>query len=47
MEVDIELLYSKVAWPLSKRFGHAYDAFKLSIRFVLSLSRSVGSNKRS
>ncbi|KAL7416239.1 eukaryotic translation initiation factor 2 alpha subunit-domain-containing protein [Mrakia frigida] len=31
MEVDVELLYSKVAWPLSKRFGHAYDAFKLSI----------------
>ena len=32
MEVDVELLYSQVAWPLSKRFGHAYDAFKLSIR---------------
>lgn len=31
MEMDVEELYSQVAWPLGKKFGHAYDAFKLSI----------------
>lgn len=41
MEVDVELLYSQVAWPLSKRFGHAYDAFKLSIRSVQRHIRSL------
>jgi predicted nucleic acid-binding Zn-ribbon protein len=32
LEMDIEELYEKVAWPLGTKFGHAYDAFKLSIR---------------
>jgi len=27
----IEELYSAIAWPLDKRYGHAIDAFKLSI----------------
>lgn len=27
----IELLYEKVGWPLNKRYGHAVDAFKISI----------------
>jgi translation initiation factor 2 subunit 1 len=34
MEMDVEELYSQVAWPLGKKFGHAYDAFKLSITSV-------------
>lgn len=25
-------LYESVAWPLDKKFGHAYDAFKLAVR---------------
>jgi len=24
----LEDLYEKIAWPLYKRYGHAYDAFK-------------------
>jgi translation initiation factor 2 subunit 1 len=27
----IEQLYEAIAWPLNKRYGHAIDAFKLSI----------------
>ncbi|KAF5530080.1 eukaryotic translation initiation factor 2 subunit alpha [Fusarium mexicanum] len=30
-KLDIESLYEAIAWPLNKRFGHAIDAFKLSI----------------
>lgn len=29
--LPLETLYQSVGWPLSKRFGHVYDAFKLSI----------------
>jgi len=29
--MDLEDLYTKVAWPLYKKFGHAYDAFKLTM----------------
>jgi len=28
---DIEQLYTQVGWPLYKKYGHAYDAFKLAI----------------
>lgn len=27
----LEDLYEKIAWPLYKKYGHAYDAFKLAI----------------
>lgn len=27
----IEELYQNIGWPLNRNFGHAYDAFKLSI----------------
>lgn len=27
----LEQLYQKVCWPLDKKFGHCFDAFKLSI----------------
>lgn len=30
----IESLYESIAWPLNKKFGHAIDAFKLSITLV-------------
>ncbi|KAF5619795.1 eukaryotic translation initiation factor 2 subunit alpha [Fusarium tjaetaba] len=30
-KLDIESLYEAIAWPLNKRYGHAIDAFKLSI----------------
>ncbi|KAJ8145903.1 hypothetical protein OXX80_003391 [Metschnikowia pulcherrima] len=29
--ISLEKLYQTVGWPLSRKFGHAYDAFKLSI----------------
>ncbi len=30
-QYPIEKLYEEICWPLDKRFGHAFDAFKLSI----------------
>lgn len=27
----IEKLYETITWPLNKKYGHAIDAFKLSI----------------
>ncbi|KAJ2810271.1 hypothetical protein H4S07_002763 [Coemansia furcata] len=31
MNVETEDLYRRFGWPLYKRYGHAYDAFKLAI----------------
>lgn len=31
VQVPIEELYQTIGWPLSKKYGHAVDAFKLSI----------------
>jgi len=28
---DMEVLYTQVAWPLYKKYGHAYEAFKVAI----------------
>ena len=30
----METLYQDIGWPLNKKYGHAVDAFKLSITFV-------------
>ncbi|PPR03960.1 hypothetical protein CVT24_008315 [Panaeolus cyanescens] len=30
-EEKLELLYEQVAWPLGKKYGHPYDAFKLAL----------------
>lgn len=30
---NLEDLYIQVGWPLYKKFGHAYDAFKLAITY--------------
>lgn len=29
--ISLEELYKTIGWPLSRKFGHAYDAFKISI----------------
>lgn len=29
--VSLESLYETIGWPLSRKYGHAYDAFKISI----------------
>lgn len=31
LDMSLEELYVKVAWPLYKKYGHAYDAFKIAI----------------
>lgn len=33
-QTPIETLYETIAWPLNKKYGHAIDAFKLSITYV-------------
>jgi translation initiation factor 2 subunit 1 len=30
-QISLEELYAAIAWPLNKKYGHAYDAFKMSI----------------
>ena len=32
--MPLEDLYKVAGWPLYKKFGHAYDAFKLAIRYL-------------
>lgn len=32
--VPIEKLYETIGWPLNRKYGHAIDAFKLSITYV-------------
>lgn len=29
-------LYKMFGWPLYKKFGHAFDAFKIAIQYVLA-----------
>lgn len=31
LDMDLEMLYQLVAWPLYRKFGHAFDAFKQAI----------------
>ena len=39
--VPLEELYTSFGWPLYKKYGHAYDAFKISITysFLFSIKR--------
>lgn len=30
-EVDLEILYKAIGWPLYRLYGHAFEAFKLMI----------------
>ncbi|CCE61545.1 hypothetical protein TPHA_0A04707 [Tetrapisispora phaffii CBS 4417] len=30
-QIPLEELYKTIAWPLSRKYGHAYEAFKMSI----------------
>ena len=32
---DLEILYEQLAWPLYAKYGHAYDAFKAALKYVL------------
>ena len=31
----LEQLYEQIAWPLGKKYGHPYDAFKLALTCVI------------
>jgi len=31
VDMSLEELYIMVGWPLYKKFGHAYEAFKIAI----------------
>lgn len=33
-DIALEELYQTIGWPLYRKFGHAYDAFKLAITYV-------------
>jgi translation initiation factor 2 subunit 1 len=33
-EERLEALYEQIAWPLGKKYGHPYDAFKLALAYV-------------
>ena len=35
-EERLEKLYEQVAWPLGRKYGNVYDAFKLSLTQVFS-----------
>lgn len=32
-KMPMETLYQEIGWPLNKKYGHAVDAFKLSITY--------------
>ena len=36
-KTPMETLYQDIAWPLNKKYGHAVDAFKLSITYGVPL----------
>ena len=31
LEVDLEPLYQRIGWPLYRKYGHAFEAFKLIV----------------
>jgi translation initiation factor 2 subunit 1 len=41
----LEELYERIAWPLYKKYGHAYDAFKLALAEESSTSSSSSSSE--
>lgn len=32
-QTPLEELYQKIGWPLNRKYGHAHDAFKISITY--------------
>jgi len=34
LKASVEDLYVQFGWPLYKKFGHAYDAFKIAVAYV-------------
>jgi translation initiation factor 2 subunit 1 len=46
-KVDLEELYTSIGWPLYRKYGHAYDAFKIAITYPPSTALSNAANPRS
>lgn len=40
-QTPLETLYQLIAWPLNRKYGHAHDAFKISITYVLQFSLTL------
>jgi len=40
-EEKLEKLYEQIAWPLGKKYGHPYDAFKLALTEADSVFSSL------
>lgn len=40
-EERLESLYEQIAWPVGKKYGHPYDAFKLALTYVNSFPHNV------
>jgi translation initiation factor 2 subunit 1 len=36
--VPLEELYTSIGWPLYRKYGHAYDAFKIAISYSLQVT---------
>lgn len=32
--LKLEDLYQKIGWPLYRKYGHAYDGFKIALKYV-------------
>ena len=39
-DITLETLYKQIGWPLYRKYGHAYDAFKLALTYVIFLFHS-------
>ncbi|KAJ3096656.1 hypothetical protein HDU97_005718 [Phlyctochytrium planicorne] len=52
LDVSLEDFYTEVGWPLYKKFGHAFEAFKIAVRyrnlaiFVPAIALSYGEPDR-
>lgn len=31
-KIKLETLYQNIGWPLYRKYGHAYDAFKIALK---------------
>ena len=41
LDIELEGLYKDVGWPLYKKYGHAYDAFRIAVTYFSHLILKV------
>ena len=34
-KIDLEKLYEDIGWPLYKKYGHAFEAFQISLLYLV------------